>query len=244
VFLLLMGVYLIRRSEDTTAGFLLSLTFSALPSNIFLMIFIIVYSISHRRWSILSAYFSGTAFLIIISILMLPSWPMDWAGAIVDQFVNFNWIQTPIFRLSATLPGITTFLSLALHAIFIFYFLTLLISNQGKSNLVMLWKINTILVISFLMHIQATIHHLLLLIPAIFLIFRFASDRWFSWGRIISWLVFLSMGIGSWFTLYREIGFTGIEAMPIIAVLLAIFVFVALLWSRWWGLIIPKLPLE
>lgn len=244
VFFLLMGAYLIRRNEDTPAGFLLSLTFSALTSNIFLMIFFVVYSILHRRWSILSAYFSGAAFLIIVSILMLPSWPMDWAGAIVDQFVNFQWLQTPLFRLSATLPGITTFLSLTLHVIFILYYLSILISNPGKSNLVILWKINMILAISFLMHIQATIHHALLLIPAIFLIFRFSSDRWSSWGRIVSWMVLLTITIGSWFTLYQEIGFLVTEAMPIIAVILALFVFVAMLWSRWWGLIIPKLSIK
>ena len=238
------GVHLLLADQDMTAGFLLALTFGALPTTILILIPIMVWSISQRRWSIISAYFSGVVFIMIISLLMLPSWPMDWLGIMLKTFENRDWIQTPLMELASILPGIADFLSISLHVIFITYLLTLWITISGKIGRIFTWKLSAVLLVAFLLHIQPTYFHLFLILPAMLLVFRFWSDRWKLFGRLLSWIViFVIVGV-SWLSVNPETVLTQRISLPIFSVSLAMLVIGGLIWNRWWAFRIVKLPFD
>lgn len=241
IFLILFGFFLMMKGEDTTAGFIFALTFGALPVSILFLIFITIFSIVKRRWSILTAYLSGVAFLVVVSSLMLPSWFMDWLGLTISRLANLGWVQTPIMTLATQFPGIYDFLAYVLHAVILGYFIVLLITLADKSDLVVLWRLQVVLVLSYFLQITASIPHLLFLLPALFMIFRFWSERWLGWGRIISWIALIGIGAGSWLMLFPEGGFSKMDKTPLAAIGLGAAVLIGILWSRWWISTVPQL---
>jgi len=116
ILLIFLGIYLIFKEQDNTAGFVLSLTIGSLPISLIITITIIIWSISRRRWSILISYFYGGAFLIIVSLLLLPTWPLDWLHILINIIETGDWLQTPLMLLASLLPGIENFLMIFLHS--------------------------------------------------------------------------------------------------------------------------------
>ena len=71
ILLLLAGVYAMLKRKDTLAGFLLALTFGSVQITFLVLTILIVWSIFHKRGALLIAYFSGLAFLWVVSLILL-----------------------------------------------------------------------------------------------------------------------------------------------------------------------------
>ena len=244
IFLVVIGIYLIKKEQDTTAGFLLALTFGSVPTTIFVLVFIVIWSFSRKRWSILGAYFSGVAFIMAVTLLMLPSWPTDLLRVNLSLFENWNWINTPLALLAATLPGVENPLSIFLHAAFVIYFIFLVITSWATTGRIFIWKILVLLVVAYFLNPQASIVHLFLISPAAFLVFRVWSERWGKPGRNLSWLLIILTSIGSWVAFLPDWNFTNTPSNSFFTIALPLLVLIGLNWTRWWALNIRKLPFE
>jgi hypothetical protein len=244
IFLILASIYLILRGKDTQAGFLLALTFGSIQISILILIVLLVWCISRRRWSIIFAYFSGIIFLFILTLLLIPSWPLDWLRVILNIYTDFSWIHTPLMSLADILPGIAYYLSVFLHILFAIYFLFLGVTLLRKSGREFTWKIFSLLVIAFLFHTQATIDHVFLVLPAAFLMFRFWSERWRLAGRLLTWLLIALIVIGPWLTVDMNVSFVEGIALPVFIAGFPFLVIVGMVWIRWWAFNIPKLPFD
>lgn len=244
ILIMLLSIKLIMSGQESSAGFLMALTAGSLPISILVLILLITWSISHRKWAFITAFLSAFTFLIAIFTLMLPDWPLDWFGNIFGEFQDWNWIETPIMELATILPGIAYFLSISLHVIFIIYTIYLIISASGKSNLVFIWKTAAILTVSFLLHVQGDLPHLFLVIPAMFLVYRFLSERWQLVGKLVSWGLFLLFFIGPWFLILPELNMDRELRLNILFIGLPILIIGSLIWLRWWAMKIPHLHYE
>jgi len=244
IFLIIFCIYLILREKDTQAGFILALTFGSLPTTGLIILLLIIWSISRRRWSILTAYFSGVAFLFTVTLLLLPSWFLDWLRVIVASFGSWDWIQTPLMDLATILPGIANYLSIFFHVIMAVYLLVLWITLLGKTGRVFTWKVLAMLVVAYLFHVKPSISHIYLMMPALFMVFRFWSERWRFFGRLSSWFLLIFLLAGTWLLAIPDIAFISYVSMPLLSVGLPVFVFVGMIWIRWWALQIPHLPFE
>lgn len=242
ILLILVGISAILSEQDTLAGFVLALTFGSLPTTALILLLILVWSISRRRWSIIASFFFGLAFLFIISLMLLPSWPLDWLGVLLNTYQNWDWVRTPVMDLAALLPGIANYLSIALHAVLGIYLIALWITLLGKSDSEFTWNALALLVVAYLFHIQSSIHQLLIVIPALFLVFRLWSERWRVFGHGLSWLLMLGIVAGSWYFAAPEFAFTDDARFGALIVGLPLLVFAGMVWIRWWALKIPKLP--
>jgi len=198
LFLILYGVYAIFNGKDTLAGFLLALTFGSVQISFLLLILLIVWSIIQRRWSVLVAYFSGLAFLWVVSLILLPSWPSGWLGMILNNYFNLDWIQTPLMAAAGLLPGVSRYLSLGLHIGFAIFLVVVWIAALGSRDGVIPWRIVAILNLAFLFQPENPAGQLVLTLPALFLAFRYWSERWGLVGRILSWLITLGVFILPW----------------------------------------------
>lgn len=241
IILFVIGsVHLFLKGQDTAAGLLLSLSFGSYPTSLLIIILFLAWGISRRRWEILTAYFSGLAFLIIIFSLMLPTWPLNWIAVMLDNFQGWAWIDTPLMTLAGFLPGIENFLLIFLHGLCLIYFIIQLLSILGKSGLVFVWKISAILLIAYLLHVNGNIQHLFLILPAMFLVFRFWSERWQVIGRLVSWAVLLFVFIAPWVFLQPGKNIAELSVPALFLVGFPLIVFAGLIWVRWWALKIPK----
>ena len=242
ILLILFGIYLISKEQDNAAGFILSLSIGSLPVSICILISILIWSISRRRWSIVKAFFSGGAFLFIVSILLLPSWPLDWIQILVNTVEKGGWLQTPLMQLASLLPGIENFLLILLHSAFIIYMIVLWITIRKKTGRVFIWKTFTILLISLFLTLKLNVSGSYFVLPAVFLVFRYWFERWRWVGKLLYWMIIIILIAGSWMILFPDVNFVEEITSPIIFIGLPMLVLIGMIWTRWWALEIPRIP--
>ncbi len=241
VFTSLLGLLFLKSGKYTAAGFLLALTAGSLPLTFLVIVLAILWSISRRQWSFLIALFSGIAFLLIISFLMLPSWPLDWLRTLLGTYQDFTWVQTPIMTLATFLPGIANFLSLTFHGLIGIYVLVLFINLFRKSDRVLMWNALAMLVIAFLLHVRFSIPELYLVIPPLLLVFRYFSERWSLAGKIAICIAVILVSAGSWILVLPDVRFTESISITPLTIGLPLFVFISMLWIRWWAVKLTRL---
>ena len=242
IFLMVYGLWSIKMGQYQRAGFILALTAGALPLTLFILMLALLWSIARRQWSYVIAFFSGFAFLVIVSLLMLPSWPLDWLRTVVGTYQDLNWVQTPLMSLASVLPGIENFLSIGLHVLFGVLLLILWIRLFGKSERVFMWNALAIFVITVLFQVQNSISGLLLLIPPLCLIFRYIVERWKLTGKIMVWVSLILISVGSWLLILPEIQFLEAVSVPFMTIGLPLLVFIGMIWIRWWVVRFTSLP--
>ncbi len=244
ILMLFSGIYFIDQQKDTLGGFLLSLTFTSLPITAVALLALVIWGISERRWSFLAAYFSGLVFLLTLSLLLLPSWPLDYLRILIDNYQNWEWVKTPLMQLAALLPGVSRYLSYFLHGFFTICLLVLMVTLWGKTGRSFVWKISTILAVSFLFNPQASPYEIFLVLPGLFLVFRFLSKRWGPVGRVITWLVCLVLAVLTWVAVWPLTSFQVQQNLVGLTIGLPLLVLLGLMYVRWWALHIPRLPFE
>lgn len=244
VLLILTGLDALIHRRDTLAGFLFSLTFGALTTSALIVLFILIWSISRRRWAVLKAYFAGLGFLWAISLLLIPSWPSGWLRANLPLIESWEWVQTPLMDLSMVLPGIAQPLSLALHAIFAVILMTMLFTTLNKTGLAFTWNALAVLVLAFLFNVESSVYSLYLVYPAFFLVLRFWSDRWRVVGRVLSWIILVGLAVGTWISARPDFSLTIDRQFPFLVAGLPILILAGMVTVRWWAIQIPRLPYE
>ena len=242
--LLLFGIDALLSGKDTLAGFLLALTFGAVQITFLILLLLVLWVVFHRRWSILVAYFSGLGFLWIVSLIILPAWPSGWLGAILNNYFNLDWIHTPLMALSGVLPGISQYLSIGLHIGFAIYLLVVWIASLNSEEPVVGWRLFAILNLAFLFQPENPVNQLYLTLPALFLAFRFWSERWGIVGRVLSWLILLGAGGLPWLIAEVPLTFTSVNPLTGLVVGLPLVAMAALISVRWWALNLPRLAFE
>ena len=244
VLLLLIGLDALIRGKDKLAGFVLCLTFGSITTSGLIVLFLLIWSISRRRWTVLKAYFAGLAFLWAVTLLLIPSWPAGWLRAILPLFENPDWAHTPLMDLSMILPGIAEPLSLAFHAIFAVVLLTVFFTTLKRTGLEFIWKILALFNLIFLFHVESSIYSLFIVLPALFLVLRFWVERWPLIGRIISWLIVAGLLVMSWIYARPDFSFVFNQRFPILVAGLPIAILAGMVTIRWWAIQRPRLPYE
>jgi hypothetical protein len=241
IFLIFAGVYSLLKGKETLAGFLLALTFGSIQITFLVLTILIIWSIFHRRGATLVAYFSGLAFLWIISLILLPSWPAGWLGVLLEVYTNFSWVHTPLMDLAGLLPGISNYLSIALHAGFAIYLVATWISSLNRSNKEPTWRLLALLNLAYLFQLENTAGSLMLTLPALFLAFRYWSERWHLVGRLLSWLSLLLISVLPWLVNDLPDVFTGNVPFTGLVIGLPLLSVFGMISVRWWATNIPKL---
>jgi len=244
ILFMLVSLYLFLQGQDNAAGFILALTSGSFYIAGLVIILFITYAIIKRRWSLITAYGAGLAFLIIVSLLLIPTWPRDWLIIVVENYENLNLVQTPLMTLASLLPGIEDFLSILLHIIFGTFYIFLLIRLRSKSERIFVWNALAVLVVVSLLNIRGSVAHLFLLLPAILLVFRFLTERLGLFGRIITWIFIVLLVTIPWYASLPVEMITVSSSLSTMVIWLPILVIIGMNWIRWWAVKIPKLPFD
>jgi hypothetical protein len=197
-FSLVVTLYLLLRGYDHLAGIILVVT-TIKPTLVFLILpFLILWSISRKRWKFLYSFGISLATITAASLLVLPTWIEDWISRIM-HYPEYTGGESPVWLLtnhyipqldSVGELSITLLLLLAL----LFVWWRFLKKSDDRE---FYWVLGfTILISNLIVPRSATTNYVMFLFPV--LGFFAAIDRsWKSGSLVIVAILILSV-VGHW----------------------------------------------
>ena len=188
---LLLGLWAIDNDRDAWAGAFLSIT-TIKPQMVFLvLLFLLLYALAHRRWRLLGSFAASVAVLVVSSMALIPTWPLDFISNAIaySDYVAFG---TPLENLlhyflpSSLAAPLTIILSvlffiallpgwwLALFDLrFTIYDLRFSLRRQSKIEGAYTWALmSTLIVGSLITFRSATTNQVILYLPLFFFFTR------------------------------------------------------------------------
>ena len=239
--LIILGLYLIRREQDFGAGVLLALS-TIKPQMVYLLVpFVFIWAYSVRRFRILSGFLSTFAILMVVTLALVPNWPLAMLAQMLD-YPTYTTTVSPLAVIAGRSPGIQPLFGQVLHGIAYVYLIAQWIYAWGKDERRFEWAALMTLVITHLVAYRTATTNYLVLIPALFLIFRVTEQRWKGVGRVFTLAVLLALGVGLWWLFLVSV--QGNIEGPIMYLPVPFLCLLGLWWVRWWAVRPPRLLLE
>ena len=240
--LLALALLFIQRKQDILAGILLALS-TAKPQMVFLFIpFVFLWAFSVRRRDLIYSTLISLGLLLAVSLLMMPSWPLQWLRQLIDYPSYTGRIGSPLSVIADTMPGIRSSVSIFLHVLAGGYLAVEWILAWGKDENWFTWTALLTLVISNLISYRTATTNYLMMLPALFMIFKIWEQRWDVLGRWAVWAALLVLGVGLWALFLVTV--QGNLEQPIMYLPFPFFCLVGLWWVRWWVIRPPRVLLD
>jgi hypothetical protein len=238
--LIAAGLWSIQRGSDAFAGVILGLTISK-PQMAFLILpFLGIWAMRERRVQLLLWILSTVIGLTLVSVLILPDWPLMWLRQLVS-YPTYTNLGSPLSILITGLSGGSSLVTWILTGGLVAYLLLEWGLSLGGGELNFQWTAAMTLVVTNLIAFRTATTNFVVLLPALILIFHSWAQRWGRRGYLAVWIVCLLLIGGLWVLFLFTVD--GNMEAPIMYLPLPIFTFVGLLWSRWWILRASRQPL-
>lgn len=235
-FLVAAALLAIRAEQDALAGVLLAVTTIKPQMVILLIVFIIIWAISQRRFVLVWSIIGSTALLAGIGVLLIQDW--IWQNLVqVVAYPDYTLPTTPTEIFQIWVPGVAKQAGRGLTVILIVMLIMEWREAWGKEFKWMLWAACLTLVATPLIGIPAATENYMIMFPALVLVFSAWEDHWGSWGRllVLGSLLLLFFGVWWLFLSTVEIGEQAIQG-PVMFFPLPIFLLFTLYWVKWWVL--------
>ncbi|RLD11532.1 MAG: hypothetical protein DRI56_00955 [Chloroflexota bacterium] len=240
--LLLTGAFLaIRNGRDEIAGFLLAYS-TINPQLVFVIIlFILFWSVSQRRWKIIGWFFGSLAALIVLGIFFIPNWITQNIWEVIRS-AAYNPAGTLGEVLGGWMPGIATQLKWGITILFGLILFWEWWSARQKDFTWFLWTASLTLVVSQWIGIPTNPGNFIFLFPALVLILSGWDKRWKKHGNWIALTAILILLLGLW---SLSLNYTSQLAQdPIMFIPFPAFLLFGLYWIKWWIVRPARLVLE
>lgn len=234
LFLVIMSIYAINQKQDELAG--ISLAFLTIKPQVvlFFVLFVVLWSLSNRRYKIIFWFLGILTALIILSIFLLPSWPMEFIREVL-RYPGYNPPGTPATALAEIIPGVGRQLGIILSIVSGIILLVEWFLGRNSIEMKFIWISSLSLVLGQWMNIQTDPGNFLIMFPAIILIFKLIEDRWKSSGQWITLIYLAILFFIPWIIFIRTIDF-GYQPLqnPIMFFPVPLILVIGLYWVRWW----------
>lgn len=240
---LVWGCRLGLQKQGTGAGILLLLCFAMLPESVLVAIFLMAVLGARRDDSFLRVYIVGILFLLLVTWILFPGWIGDWFANFIRLHPDFSWINTPINHLAQTLPAGSKIFSIVLHALVGVWLLVEWFGLGRFNDRKLIWKLALSLNLIYFFNTLTQGVYLLLVLPALFLGFKFLIEKWGIVGRIISWIGYLGI-ISIYINRFFSEPDLSFREPTFIALFLPIVTLLGLQWFRWWATESPRALIE
>ncbi len=241
--LLVVGAFLaIRAEQDAWAGLMLALATIKPQIVILLILFVLLWSISERRWLLFWSILGNLALMIAITSLLIPDW--TWQNfRQVMAYPGYTLPGTPGEIFLEWLPGVGKQLGWALTIILTTTLLWEWRIARRKDFHWFLWTAYLTLVATTMIGIRTATENYVVLFPALVLIFAAWDQEWGVFGRGLIGFSYILLFFGVWwlFLATLERGDQPVQS-SIMFFPLPIFLLTGLYWIRWWVLR-PEKPL-
>jgi hypothetical protein len=241
IALLVAFAFLAIRSErDGVAGFLLAMATAKPQMVVVLIVFVMIWALTCRRYVLFWSIIGNTVLLAAIGMLFLPNW--IWQNLVqMVTYYNFgsNSIMptTPgaIFKL--WVPGVGERLGQIISVTMIVMLLVEWWLARGKEFRWFLWTACLTIAAAQFIGIPTQTENYLIMFPAVVLIFAAWDEQWGGLGRFLIFLSALLLFFGVWWLfLTTIIQDTRPIQWPGMFFPLPLFLLIGLYWVRWWVL--------
>lgn len=222
------------KRKGTSAGVFFFLAAGMIPLSLLLVVFFVIWYATRRDNSLLSIYLVGIGFLLLSSLILFQNWLAEWFARLIALTQGLEWIDTPLMRLGALLPGAANQLSLILHVVVFIYLLVEWYGIPSLDTRGLLWKLMLTINLLYLFNLSSEIAYLILLLPALFTFFRYLMEKWQLFGKIIVWIAFIALILFYWSKSQPQPQWLFKEPSSIVLMLPAVTL-IGLQWFRWWA---------
>lgn len=236
---LIGAIILVQNKRDMDAGLLFALATIRPQASLMLVIFAFIWSLSARRYRVALGITGGIAFLVILSMVFLPNWLVQWFWQILDQVKNPIQNSSVISILAGVFPGISKPLTYVLIGILSFYLLLEWSIAWGKRGEWFTWTALMTLVVTQFIGIRGSTVDFITLLPVFFLLFQSWQERWGKPGQTVAWVTLGLIFAGMWLLFLLTVHNT--PESPLLFISIPLGAMLALWWVRWWTLHRPKL---
>ncbi|MGA9399138.1 MAG: glycosyltransferase 87 family protein, partial [Anaerolineaceae bacterium] len=140
VFLIIsLTLYLLCIHQDKFAGFILTIALIEFQMSVFVIIFFLIWAGINKRRYFIRSFWAGLIFELIISLILLPTWPVGWLQSLIMDVSNngiYSSIISQIIKLSYS-QGL--WLNLGIHLSLLLGIIVLWITYRSTSRQHFLW---------------------------------------------------------------------------------------------------------
>jgi len=228
------GLAALHEERDEAAGVLFALgTFKFLTLGVFLL-FVMLWSLSRRRWRISFAYMMSIGVLVVLSYFFYPSWFVPYLQAIIINLRNAQLLSTGEIA-STAFPAIGVRFSYILSGLTALVLLWECWLARGRDFRHMLWVACLSVTLTPFLGLPTNPQNYAALILPTALVVLLIEERWQSEGR---WIVAGLLGllfVGLW-----GIFLTADDPARAMFFPAPVFLTIALYWVRWWAIRPPR----
>lgn len=233
-----LGLFALRRERDEAAGIFLALaTFKFLTVGLFLL-FVILWTLTRRRWRVGFAYVMSLVILVVLSFFFAPNWFDPYLQATVINLRVPGLLSTGEI-ISGSFPALGIRLSQILAGLTALLLLWEWWLARGRDYRHMLWVALLTLCLTPFLGLPTDPENYAVLILPVAAIVLLVEERWRGGGRwfVVGFLAFLFLIL--WSIYFRA-------ADPAVALFFSapILITVVLYWVRWWALRPPRTPVD
>jgi hypothetical protein len=234
----------LRTGRDEFAGILLA--FSTIKPHLVILpiIFILLWTISHKRWRTLGWLLITLVLLSLGVALFLPDWPLQNLREIL-AYASYNPPGTPGAVFETWLPATGRQLGWVLSAMLGLILIVEWIFAWRKEFRWFLWTGCLTLVVSQWIGIQTDPGNFILLYLSLVLVFSMWVERWGRTGTLIDSIAMMLLFFVPWAIFLQTVTF-GDQPLqhPVMFFPLPLFLLITLYWVRWWAIKPRRLLVE
>ncbi|NIM95717.1 MAG: DUF2029 domain-containing protein, partial [Anaerolineales bacterium] len=240
--LLIVGaIFAIQKEQDVIAGVLLALSISKPQMSFLLILFVLIWAITKRRWSLIISMMVSFGIIIGLSLFVMPDWPLRWIRQVVS-YPDYTNTKPVVGIIADLFPAFSQWINIGLTLLVILYLIWEWILALGKDDSWFQWTAAMTLLLTNIIVVRTATTNYLSMVPGLILVFSIWVSRWNRRGRlavlgvlalffVVLWILFLSTVDGN------------LES-PVMYLPFPIVLLFFLWWIRWWATRPTKLPLE
>lgn len=234
VVLMLLAILAIQNKQDVAGGVLLMLSTGKPQMSYLLVVYVLFWAFTTKRWRLIWSMVISFGFLMLISMAFLPTWPLDWLRQMISYPEYTSRIGSTLSVVAGFMPGISVRLSMLLHAAFYLYLLSEWIRSRGKDINTFVWTAFMTLVVTNLVAFRTATPHYVALLGPLFLICKVLEERWGTLGKWINVSMFVVLFVGLWVLFVSTV--KGVDEAAIMYLPVPFLSLFFLWWTRWWAI--------
>jgi hypothetical protein len=231
--LLFGAIRAMQFDADELAGALLALAWFNLEAIGLLIVLVLFWALSLRRWRVWGGFLMTILLLIGISILFNTSWPLPFLTAILANW-SANASPSTFSVFNDWLPGIGVRLAQGLTLAAALMLIMEWRAARGRELRWLLWTVSLTAAATPLLGMPFSPLWAVLSLPALLVVLSIMDQHWGAAGRWSAVALFLVVFFGLWRALQGGDGSAFVLFFPALLIFL-------LYWVRWWAIREPRL---
>ncbi|MBN2548627.1 MAG: DUF2029 domain-containing protein [Anaerolineales bacterium] len=243
-FLMMLGFLAMQKEQDVLAGFLIVLAGIKLEAMFILILYVLIWAFSQRRWTLIWSVVASFGFMIAITSFLISDWTIENLRIIVEYHKS-TFGLTPGSLLAYWLPGIGRQLGWGLTILIAATLIWEWWSSLGKDFRWFIWTAYLTLVSLNLVGLRTALENYVLMVPAFILMLAIWDERWGKLGRGLMILGIFGLFFGVWMSSLNSAR-QGVSPDLNTTLMLTtpLFMLFGLYWVRMWATRPPRMPLE